>query len=50
MVIFTYFVDIDNGVNETVDRNSEDDNDARSSVHDNPGKSFFMLKDYKNWT
>ena len=50
MVIFTYFVDIDDGVNETVYRNSEDEKDGRSSVHDDPGKSFFMLIGYKNCT
>ena len=43
MVIFTYFVGTENAVNETVDGNSEDDNDVWSSLHDNPCKSFLCL-------
>ena len=50
MVIFTYFVGIDDGVHETVDRNSEDEKHGRSSVHDDPGKSFFILTGYTNCT
>ena len=31
------------GVHNTVDQNSEGEKDGRSSVHDDPGKSFFIL-------
>ena len=47
MVIFMYFVGIDDGVHDTIDWNSEGEKDGRSSVYDDPGKSVFILIGYK---
>ena len=43
MVIFTYFVGIDDAVHDKIDQNSEGEKGGRSSVYDYPGKSFFIL-------
>ena len=50
MFIFTYFVVIDDVVHDKIDQHSEGEQDDRSSVCDDPGKSFLILIGYKNCT
>ena len=50
MIIYMYFVGIDDAVHGTIDQNSEGEKEGRSSVYDGPGKWCFILIGYKNCT
>ena len=48
-VILMWFIDIDDAVYDLTDEQNDGDQNGRSSISDDPGKSFLILINYKNW-